>query len=66
MVRQEEFGIIAPGMVKKIVVTIRVAEDEKVPASIRDTLQIVSKHDIFKLPITAKLLSEEEFDEENK
>ena len=53
-------------MVKKIVVTIRVAEDEKVPASIRDTLQIVSKHDIFKLPITAKLLSEEEFDEENK
>ena len=53
LVKQEEYGIIAPGMIKKVIVTIRVSDDEQVPASIKDTLQIVSKHDIFKLPITA-------------
>lgn len=30
--------MIAPGMTKKVIVTIRVAEDEKVPALIKDTL----------------------------
>jgi len=28
VVRQEEYGIIAPGMTKQVVVTVRVAEDE--------------------------------------
>ena len=28
VVRQEEYGIIAPGMTKQIIVSIRVAEDE--------------------------------------
>ena len=65
LVRQEEFGLIAPGMVKKVVVSIRVPEDAQTPATIKDTLTIMSKHDIFKLPISAKLLSEEEWDEEN-
>lgn len=51
---------------KKVIVTIRVSEDEQVPANIKDTLVIMSKHDIFKLPISAKLLSEDEWDEENK
>jgi len=53
-------------MMKKVIVSIRVPEDEKVPASIKDTLTIMSKHDIFKIPITAKLLSTEEWEEENK
>ena len=65
LVRQEEFGLIAPGMMKKVVVSIRVPEDAQTPATIKDTLTIMSKHDIFKIPISAKLLSEEEWDEEN-
>merc|ERR1712060_849035 len=66
-VRQEEYGIIAPGMIKKVIVTISVAEDEpNLPASIKDTITIVSKHDIFKLPATAKLMSLDQFAEENK
>ena len=63
---QEEYGIIAPGMMKKVIVTIRLADDAVVPANIKETLTIVSKHDIFKLPITAKCMSEEDWEEENK
>lgn len=60
--RQEEYGIIAPGMLKKIIVSIPVAEDEtKFPQAIKDTLQIVSKTDIFKIPISATIVSEEDF-----
>lgn len=66
LVRQEEYGMIASGMIKKVIVSIRVADDEPVPATIKDTLTIMSKHDIFKLPISAKLLSEEAWEEENK
>ena len=66
LVKQEEYGMIAPGMIKKVIVTIRVADDEQVPVNIKDTLVIVSKHDIFKLPITARLLTEEAWDEENQ
>ena len=66
LVRQEEHGIIAPGMIKKVVVSIRVSDDEQVPAQIKDTLTIMSKHDIFKIPITAKLMSEDDFLEETK
>ena len=66
LVKQEEYGMIAPGMIKKVIVTIRVPEDAEVPANIKETLTIVSKHDIFKVPITAKLLSEAQWEEENK
>jgi len=66
-VRQEEYGIIAPGMIKKVIVSIRVAEDEpNLPANIKDIITIVSKHDIFKIPVTATLMSLDQFAEENK
>lgn len=66
-VRQEEYGIIAPGMIKKVIVSIRVPEDEpNLPVNIKDTITIVSKHDIFKLPVTATLMSLDQFAEENK
>ena len=58
--------MIAPGMIKKLIVTIRVPDDAEVPANIKETLTIVSKHDIFKLPITAKLLSEADWEKDNK
>ena len=64
--KQEEYGMIAPGMIKKLIVTIRVPDDAEVPANIKETLTIVSKHDIFKLPITAKLLSEADWEKDNK
>jgi hypothetical protein len=37
VVRQEEYGIIAPGMTKLVTCAIRVAEDEK-NCSIKDTI----------------------------
>jgi len=37
-IRQEEYGIIAPGMVKKICISIRVDEDEPTPAEIKETI----------------------------
>lgn len=38
LIRQEEYGMIAPGMIKKVIVSIRCPEDEPTPASIKDTL----------------------------
>jgi len=54
VVKQLEYGIIAPGMIKQISVSIRVAEDETdVPSRIEDSIQIVTKHDVFKIPVSA-------------
>lgn len=44
---QAEMGLIAPGMIRKVTVTILAKE----PCLIKDTLHIVSKSDIFKIPI---------------
>ena len=45
-------------MIKKIIVTINIDEDEpNLPASIKDIITIVSKHDIFKIPVTATLMT---------
>jgi len=52
-------------MIKKITISIRLPDDAEFPVTIKDTLQIMSKHDVFKLPITAKILGEDEWDEEN-
>jgi len=54
-------------MIRTVSVGIRVAEDEThVPSSIKDTIEIVSKHDIFKIPVTARIISAADFDEENR
>ena len=67
IVKQLEYGIIAPGMIRTISVGIRIAGDESnVPSSIKDTIEIVSKHDIFKIPVTARIISAADFDEENR
>ena len=63
VVQQQEYGIIAPGMIKKISIIIRVGEDEPTPAGIKETLKILSKHDVFNIPISAQLLSNEAFDD---
>ena len=66
VVQQQEYGIIAPGMIKKIMVSIRVGEDEQTPAEIKEAIKILSKHDVFNIPITAKVLSYDTFAEENR
>lgn len=65
VVKQEEYGIVAPGMIKQITVTIRLPEDAT-NCSIKDTIQIVSKHDVFKVPVSALVVSEDEFAELNQ
>lgn len=60
VVRQEEYGIIAPGMMKQINVSIRLGEDVQ-NCIIKDTIQIVSKHDIFKIPVSATVVQAGEF-----
>lgn len=49
-------------MVKQVIVTIRVPEDEE-NASIKETIQIMSKHDLFKIPVSATIVQHEEFEE---
>jgi len=55
-----EMGPIAPGMIRKVAVTIF---SSKV-GLIKDTLQIVTKSDIFKIPIEATIVSAENYDRE--
>jgi hypothetical protein len=64
-IQQHEHGVIAPGMIRKISVLVRLAEDEQ-EDSIKDVLQIVTKHETFKIPITATIHLFENFEEVNK
>lgn len=52
-------------MIRKISVMIRLAEDEKEDL-IKDVLQVVTKHETFKIPISAQIHSFENFEEINK
>ena len=45
--QQIEMGLVAPGMIRKIAITINTKE----LGSIKDMLQIVTKADVFKIPI---------------
>merc|ERR1711981_192351 len=53
-IQQHEHGVIAPGMIRKISVLIRVPEDEQ-EDSIKDSLLVVTKHETFKVPISAQI-----------
>lgn len=66
IVQQQEYGMIAPGMIKKISVIIRIGEDEQTHATVKETLKILSKHDVFNIPISAQVLSTEAFDQQNR
>lgn len=63
VVQQQEYGMIAPGMIKKISILIRVSEEEPSPGSIKETIKILSKHDVFNIPVSASILSIEAFDD---
>jgi len=60
-------------MIKKVLVSIRIPEDAESmgvtngkPVNIKDVVQIVSKHDIFKIPVSAYVITAEEFEEQNR
>jgi hypothetical protein len=52
-VTQDTYGPIAPGMTKKIIVTLKASELGKV----KDEVQVMTKSDIFKVPIDAIVMS---------
>lgn len=56
-VKQETYGPIAPGMTKRIIISIKASDLGK----IKEELQIMTKSDIFKVPVDGMVLSGEEF-----
>ena len=57
---QTEMGLVAPGMIRKVLVTVHAKE----PGTIKETLNIVTKSDIFKIPIEATILSAMNYERE--
>lgn len=57
---QKEMGLIAPGMIRKVIVTLC----SKELGNIKDTLHIITKSDVFKIPIEATILSAADYDKE--
>ncbi len=55
-----DMGPVAPGMIKKVSVMIYSPNE----GTIKDTLQIVTKADIFKIPIEATIMSEDNYERE--
>lgn len=58
--QQVEMGLVAPGMIRKVAVTINAREE----GTVKDLLHIVTKSDVFKIPIEANILSPEEYERE--
>jgi hypothetical protein len=61
VVRQETYGPIAPGMTKRVIVTIRATLDDEETAKIKEEVIIMTKTDHFKVPVEAHVLAESEF-----
>ena len=64
LVQQDAGGPIAAGMVKKISITIDTTKASE-SSVISDQFEIVTKTDIYTVPITATILDEQKFDEIN-
>ena len=56
----EEMGPVAPGMIRKVLVSISSKEE----GIVKETLHIVTKSDIFKIPIEAHILTPENYERE--
>lgn len=65
VVKQETYGPIAPGMTKRFIVTICASSLESL-GKMKEEIQVMTKSDIFKLPVEALVLSAEEFDKQNQ
>jgi len=58
-IQQLEFGPIAPGMLRKVLITLTASEE----GPIKDELKIKTKHDKFRVPIEGQVLSERAYEE---
>jgi hypothetical protein len=59
VVKQESYGPIAPGMTRKVLVTLELG-DKALSGDIKEEVQVVTKSDVFKLKVEATVVSEEE------
>lgn len=65
--KQEVYGAIAPGMTKRLVITIRCPQSgEDALKKVKEEIIIMTKTDHFKVPVEAVVLSAEEFDSRNQ
>lgn len=65
VVKQETYGPIAPGMTKRLVVTIRATEGDSL-GKIKEEIQVMTKSDVFKVPVEALVLSLEAFERQEE
>ena len=56
--------MVAPGMIKKVSVQIQSNENDF--GSIKEELQIVTKNDIFKIPVEATILTASNYEQANR
>ena len=59
VVKQETYGPIAPGMTRKVLVTVMSTE----PGKLKEEVQIVTKSDVFKLKVEAEFCEQAELNE---
>lgn len=57
VVKQETYGPIAPGMTRKLIVTV-LASAQDALGKIKEEIHIVTKSDVFKLMVEAEIFSE--------
>ena len=63
VVKQETYGPIAPGMTRKLIVTLLASNNDKETlGKIKEEVHIVTKSDIFKLIVEAEILSPDQFE----
>lgn len=60
-VRQESYGAIAPGMTRKLIVSIKATAPDAL-GKLKEEVHILTKSDIFKLPVEAEVLGAEEYE----
>ena len=65
LVHQTDFGPIAPGLTKRISVMIKIL-DEGEEGNIKEDIQIMTKHDVFRIPVEASVLTADNFDKANR
>lgn len=49
-------------MIKKLIITIRLEEQDTGSRKIKEEVQVLTKSDIFKLPVEALVVTREEFE----
>mmetsp|Transcript_5576 Transcript_5576/g.4244 ORF Transcript_5576/g.4244 Transcript_5576/m.4244 type:complete len:207 (+) Transcript_5576:4411-5031(+) len=61
-IQQLEFGPIAPGMIKKVTITV-LSNSPEDDFNIKEEVQIITKTDIFKIPVEARVLPDDKYEE---